>query len=465
MDVVGEAPLTVYDGAHNPSGAHALAGSLDSVLGDRRPRVAVIGVLDDKDAAEMLRTLLPAFDSVVLTRSRNPRSLPPATLLSLAEKVAQDVPAETVGDPQRRRGPRAPARRSRRSGGGHGLDLPGGRPAEREPPSPGVGALMRVFVAGGSGVVGSRLIPALLEAGHEVSAGTRSEARAPGIRALGAEPVVADALDREAIVGAVVDARPDAVIHQLTAIPARLNPRHPDRDFALTNRLRSEGTDNLLAAARAARAGRFLAQSFAGWPFAREGGPVKEEDAPLTTDVPAKLVPLLEAIRHLETVVPAAEDLEGIVLRYGFFYGSGTSVAPDGAVVADVRKRRMPIVAEGAGVWSFVHLDDVAAATVAALERGRRGIYHVVDDEPAPVAEWLPALAEAAGARRAAPGPGVAGAPRGRRARGGDAERDPGCLQRQGPPRAGLGAAPSVVAPGLPRGARRGRRRLIARTA
>ena len=258
---------------------------------------------------------------------------------------------------------------------------------------------MRVFVAGGSGVVGSRLIPALLEAGHEVSAGTRSEARAPGIRALGAEPVVADALDREAIVGAVVDARPEAVIHQLTAIPARLNPRHPERDFALTNRLRSEGTDNLLAAARAARAGRFLAQSFAGWPFAREGGPVKEEDAPLTTDVPAKLVPLLAAIRHLETVVPAAEDLEGIVLRYGFFYGSGTSVAPDGSVVADVRKRRMPIVADGAGVWSFVHMDDVAAATVAALERGRRGIYHVVDDEPAPVAEWLPALAEAAGAR------------------------------------------------------------------
>ena len=193
--------------------------------------------------------------------------------------------------------------------------------------------------------------------------------------------------------------RPEAVIHQLTSIPARLNPRHPDRDFALTNRLRTEGTDNLLAAARAARARRFIAQSFAGWPFALEGGLVKDEDAPLATDAPPELTPLLHAIRHLETVVPAAEELEGIVLRYGFFYGPGTSVAPDGSVVADVRKRRMPIVADGAAIWSFVHIDDVAAATVAALERGRPGIYNVVDDEPAPVSEWLPALAEAAGAR------------------------------------------------------------------
>ncbi len=258
---------------------------------------------------------------------------------------------------------------------------------------------MRVFVAGGAGVVGSSLIPALLEAGHEVSAGTRSEGRADAIRALGAEPVVADALDPEAISRAVAGVSPEAVIHQLTAIPARLNPRHPERDFALTNRLRSEGTDNLLAAARAAGARRFLAQSFAGWPFAREGGPVKDEDAPYTTDLPPKLTTMFDAIRHLETVVPAAEGLEGIVLRYGFFYGPGTSVAPDGSVVADVRKRRMPIVAEGAAIWSFVHIDDVAAATVAALERGRTGIYNVVDDDPAPVSEWLPALAEAAGAR------------------------------------------------------------------
>ncbi len=258
---------------------------------------------------------------------------------------------------------------------------------------------MRVFVAGGAGVVGSRLIPALVEAGHEVSAGTRSEGRAEEISALGAEPVVADALDPEAISSAVSGVRPEAVIHQLTAIPSRLNPRHPERDFALTNRLRSEGTDNLLAAARAAGARRFLAQSFAGWPFAREGGPVKEEDAPYTTDPPPKLVTMLDAIRHLESVVPAAEGIEGIVLRYGFFYGPGTSVAPGGSVVADVRKRRMPVVADGAGIWSFVHIDDVAAATVAALERGRPGIYNVVDDDPAPVSEWLPALAEAAGAR------------------------------------------------------------------
>ncbi len=259
---------------------------------------------------------------------------------------------------------------------------------------------MRVFVAGGSGVVGSRLIPALLEAGHEVSAGTRSEARAPGIRALGAEPVVADALDREAIVGAVVDARPEAVIHQLTAIPARLNPRHPERDFALTNRLRSEGTDNLLAAARAARAGRFLAQSFAGWPFAREGGPVKEEDAPLTTDVPAKLVPLLDG--H-----PAPGDRGAgrggaggdraalrLLLRLGHLGRARRQRGGRRAQAADAdrgRRRRRSGPSCTWTTWPRPRWPPWSAAGAGSTTWWTTN--------PLPSPEWLPALAEAAGAR------------------------------------------------------------------
>jgi nucleoside-diphosphate-sugar epimerase len=257
---------------------------------------------------------------------------------------------------------------------------------------------MRVFVGGGSGVVGARLVPALVAAGHEVTALTRSPDKVDALRAAGAEPAVADSLDREAIVAAVGAARPEAVIHQLTAIPQRINPRRMARDFELTNRLRTEGTDNLVAAARAAGARRFLAQSFAGWPYAREGGPVKDEDDRLDPDPPGDLGPLLEAIRHLEAAVTAAADLEGLVLRYGPFYGPGTALGPGGSIFEDVRKRRVPVVGHGGGVWSFVHIDDVASATAAALERGAPGIYNVVDDAPATVAEWLPALAAAIGA-------------------------------------------------------------------
>jgi nucleoside-diphosphate-sugar epimerase len=258
---------------------------------------------------------------------------------------------------------------------------------------------MRVFVAGGSGVVGNRLVPALARAGHDVVALTRTPAKVDTIRALGAEAVVADALDRDAVVAAVQDARPEAVIHQLTAIPDRINPRKMASDFELTNRLRSEGTDNLLEGARAAGARRFLAQSFAGWPFAREGGPVKDEEAPLDSHPPGDLGALLDAIRHLEDAVTGADYIEGIVLRYGFFYGPGTSMAGDGSTTTEVRKRRFPIVGGGGGIWSFVHIDDVADATVAALERGRPGIYNVVDDEPAKASEWIPVLAETVGAK------------------------------------------------------------------
>ena len=258
---------------------------------------------------------------------------------------------------------------------------------------------MRVFVAGGSGAVGNRLVPALARAGHDVVALTRTPAKVDTIRALGAEAVVADALDRDAVVAAVQDARPEAVIHQLTAIPDRINPRKMASDFEVTNRLRSEGTDNLLEGARAAGARRFLAQSFAGWPFAREGGPVKDEDAPLDSDPPGDLGALLDAIRHLEDAVTGADYIDGIVLRYGFFYGPGTAMAADGSTTTEVRKRRFPIVGGGGGIWSFVHIDDVADATVAALERGRPGIYNVVDDEPAKASEWIPVLAETVGAK------------------------------------------------------------------
>jgi nucleoside-diphosphate-sugar epimerase len=255
---------------------------------------------------------------------------------------------------------------------------------------------MRVFVAGATGAVGTRLVPALVEAGHSVVGMTRSPEKAVAVRSAGAEPVVADALDREAVTEAVRSAEPEAVVHQLTALPSKFNARKVDRLFATTNRLRTEGTDHLLAAAQAAGARRFVAQSFAGWPYARVGGPVKTEDDPLDPDPPAAMRGTVEAIRHLERAVLGADGVEGIVLRYGGFYGPGTGL---GAMLDEVRRRRFPIVGKGTGMWSFVHMEDVAGATLAAVERGAPGVYNVVDDEPAPVSEWLPYLAEAIGAK------------------------------------------------------------------
>jgi len=255
-----------------------------------------------------------------------------------------------------------------------------------------------VFLAGGSGAIGARLVPDLVAAGHSVVALTRTADKQDAIRALGAEPAVADALDREAVIRAVTEARPDAVIHQLTAIPARLNMRRIGRDFELTNRLRTEGTDHLLEAARQAGARRVVAQSFAGWPYAREGGPVKDEDAPLATDPPPEMKGMLDAIKHLEAAVTGA-DLEGIVVRFGLFYGPGTSMARGASVAEDVRRRRFPLVGDAAGVWSFCHIADAASATVAALEGAAPGIYNVVDDAPAPVSEWLPELSRVMGAK------------------------------------------------------------------
>ena len=250
---------------------------------------------------------------------------------------------------------------------------------------------MRVFVAGATGAVGARLVPQLVERGHEVVGTYRSPDKADRLRADGAEPVLLDVLDVEAVRKTVADARPDAIVHEATALAGMTDFKHFDRSFEQTNRLRTQGTDALVAAARETGVGRFVAQSYAGWPYAREDGAVKTEDDPLDpTPVPA-MRETLAAIRYLEQVVV---DEGGLALRYGGLYGS-----PDDAQLELVRKRRFPIVGDGGGVWSFVHLDDAAAATVLALERGDPGVYNVVDDEPAPVREWLPALAEAIGAK------------------------------------------------------------------
>jgi 2-alkyl-3-oxoalkanoate reductase len=258
---------------------------------------------------------------------------------------------------------------------------------------------VRVFVAGATGVLGTRLVPLLVERGHEVTGMTRSPEKAGAVSAAGAEPAVADALDSTATAAAVERARPEVVVHELTALPAAINYRKVDRDFALTNRLRTEGTDNLLGAARASGARRFVAQSFAGWPYARLGGLVKTEEDPLDPDPPPGLRTTLDAIRHLEAAVLGTEGIEGLVLRYGGFYGPGTSVGKGGSVTEDVRRRRIPLVGDAGGVWSFVHIDDAARATVAAIERGEPGTYNIVDDDPAPVSEWLPGLASALGAK------------------------------------------------------------------
>jgi nucleoside-diphosphate-sugar epimerase len=213
---------------------------------------------------------------------------------------------------------------------------------------------VKVFVAGASGALGRRLVPQLVANGHEVVGMTRSGSKQDLVRELGAQPIVADALDRDEVMRAIAEAEPEAVVHQLTAIPANLNPKRFERDFALTNRLRTEGTDHLLAAARAAGARRFVAQSFTGWPYAHHDSGVKTEDDPLDPEPVASFRSALDAIRHLESAVSGADGIEGLVLRYGTFYGPGTALGagPEGSVVEMVRKRRFPVVGSGAGVWS-----------------------------------------------------------------------------------------------------------------
>ena len=259
---------------------------------------------------------------------------------------------------------------------------------------------MRVFVAGGSGVVGRYVVPMLVARGHEVVATTTTRAKASMLETWGARPLQLDILDPAAVMRAVTDPRPDVVVHQATSLAGALSLRRFDQSFAQTNRLRTEGTANLLAASAAAGAARFVAQSFTGWPNERTGHVAKTEADPLDADPPSPARKTLTAIRELERLVTESDALVGVVLRYGALYGSGTSLGVGGEMLELVRRGRMPLVGDGGGVWSFLHVEDMARATVAAVEAAAEGIYNIVDDHPAPVAEWLPHLARVLGARQ-----------------------------------------------------------------
>jgi 2-alkyl-3-oxoalkanoate reductase len=254
---------------------------------------------------------------------------------------------------------------------------------------------MDVLVAGAAGAIGRRLVPQLVARGHRVVATTRSQSRLGELRAMGAEAVVMDGLDPVEVGEVVARAAPEVVVHQMTALNGTGNLRRFDREFATTNALRTSGTDHLLTAAAAAGARRFVAQSYTGWPNLRAGGPVKTEEDSLDPDPPAAQRRTLQAICHVERAVLNSPPLEPVVLRYGSFYGPGASEE----FVAMVRKRKLPIAGGGAGVWSFIHIDDAAAATVLAVERDAAGIFNIVDDEPAQVSQWLPFLAQAIGAK------------------------------------------------------------------
>ncbi len=256
---------------------------------------------------------------------------------------------------------------------------------------------MKVFVAGGTGVIGRSLLPLLIGHGHEVTALTRSPEGAERIRQLGAEPAVCDVFDRRRLGEWVVKAEPEVVIHQLTAIPKRLNPRRIRKELAQTNRLRTEGTQILMEAAQAAGVTRFIAQSIA-FAYAPEGEALTKEEERLYLDAPASFVEIMQAVDSLERTVVQASGIESFVLRYGYFQGPGTVYAEDGTFAADVRRRRVPVVGEGTGVFSFIHVDDAASATVAALTATEPGTYNIVDDEPAALREWLPRYAKWLGA-------------------------------------------------------------------
>ncbi len=258
---------------------------------------------------------------------------------------------------------------------------------------------MKIFVAGATGAIGKRLVPLLLATNHDVIATTRSPEKLPWLSQLGAKPVLLNGLDHAAVMRAVMATSPDAIVHQMTALASVRSLKNFDEEFAMTNRLRSEGTRNLLAAAQAVGVRMFVAQSFTGWPNERKGGRIKVEEDPFDRHVPDSMTKSLAAIRTQEEIVSQALGVTGIVLRYGNFYGPGTSIALNGEIVELVRSRKLPIVGNGAGVWSFVHVDDAARATALALEHALGGVFNIVDNEPAEVSVWLPELARAVGAR------------------------------------------------------------------
>jgi len=256
---------------------------------------------------------------------------------------------------------------------------------------------MTVFVAGASGAIGRPLVPKLIAAGHEVTGLTRSEARAEEVRAAGAAAAVVDVFDADALRAAVERASPEVIVHELTSLPDRIDFRKEDT-YAATNRVRTEGTRNLIDAARAAGARRLVCQSIA-FAYRMDGDGLKTEDDPLLEDARGAFGSGVSALREMEQMVLGSDGLDGLVLRYGFFYGPSTYYADDGTSTEDVRRRRLPIVGKGSGVFSFIHVDDAADATVAAVERGAPGVYNVTDDEPAPMSEWVPVFAQAAGAK------------------------------------------------------------------
>jgi nucleoside-diphosphate-sugar epimerase len=258
---------------------------------------------------------------------------------------------------------------------------------------------MRVFLAGATGAIGQRLVPLLVDAGHEVVGSTRTPSKVDGLRLNGAIPVVLDGHDKYAVRQAVLDAQPEVVVHQMTALGGSLDMRRFADSFAQTNRLRTDTTEYLMEAAIEAGAQRFVAQSFAGWPNEQRGGPIKNEDDPINTDPPPEVRETLAAILHLEALTTGTSGIDGLALRYGGFYGPGQALGKGGAMFDAVSARQVPIVGRGTGVWSFVHIDDAATATALAVDRGVPGIYNIVDDDPAPVSEWLPYLAEVLGAR------------------------------------------------------------------
>ena len=258
---------------------------------------------------------------------------------------------------------------------------------------------MRVFLAGATGAVGRRLVSLLVRDGHHVVGTTRGPAKLDELGAFGAEPIVLDGLDADAVRQAVIDAAPEVVIHQMTALSGDLDMRHFARAFAATNRLRTEGTDHLLSAATEAGAKRFIAQSFTGWPNEQTGGPIKTEEDPLLADPPDAVRETVDAIRYLESAITGTRGIDGLALRYGGFYGPGQALGADGAMLEAVLSRKLPLVGKAGGISSFIHIDDAAAATALAVVRGGPGLYNIVDDEPAPASEWVPYLAEVVGAK------------------------------------------------------------------
>lgn len=258
---------------------------------------------------------------------------------------------------------------------------------------------MKILVAGATGAVGRRLVPLLVAAGHHVIATTRTPDKLSGLRTKGADPIVMDGLDSQAVMKTVVSSRPDVIVNQMTALASMRSLKRFDDEFALTNRLRTEGTGHLVAAATVSGVRKIVAQSYTGWSNQRQGGRIKTEADPLDSDPPSRMTRTLDAIQTLEHIVLHAAGLDGIAVRYGSLYGPGTSISCKGEIVEMIRQRKFPLIGNGAGVWSFIHVDDAAHATQLAIERGSPGLYNIVDDDPAEVSEWLPALARAVGAK------------------------------------------------------------------